>query len=85
MSATYTDPARVTGIRVTETPRYGVTASGYGGKIPTRYMLTYGGRERRVYVMQYGNAGSVYVVVDGAPAFLDVDTEHAVMAAGARA
>lgn len=79
MSVTYTDPALVTGHRATVPPSYGRTASGYGPKIPTRHMLTYAGRERRVYVMQYGNSGSAYVVVSGVDVFLDTDTEHALM------
>lgn len=84
MSARYTDPARVSGMRVTDVPRYGAGAF-YGPKLPTRYMLTYAGRERRVYAMSYGNAASVYVVVAGNDVFLDTDTEHALMAAGAAA
>lgn len=84
MSApTYTDPARVTGYTVDAVaPRYGVSASGYGGKIPTRYGIHYAGRWRRVYAMAYGNAASLYVVYHGAPVFLDVETEHGAHAAG---
>ena len=74
---TYTDPAKVTGARATDTPIYGRTASGYGRKIPTRYMLHYAGRWRRVYVMQYGNAGAAYVEMRGRVHHLDTDTEHA--------
>lgn len=56
-------------------------ASGYGPAIPTRYRLTLAdGRTRRVYVAQYGNAGSAYVnvTVDGVKvwAHLDAETEH---------
>lgn len=77
-----TDRALLTDIRVTDSPSYGRTVSGYGGKIPTRYLVRYAGRWRRVYAMQYGNAGSVYLVVNGRDTFLDTDTEHALMAAG---
>ena len=54
-------------------PTYGQTASGYGAKIPTRYWARLDGerRFRRVYVMQYGNAGSPYVRVRGEDVFLD--------------
>lgn len=76
MSA-YTDHALLARVIVdTVAPMYGRTVSGYGGKIPTRYRLDYAGRTRRVYAMQYGNSGSLYVIVNGADVFLDVDTEH---------
>ena len=41
------------------------TASGYGSKIPTRYKVGYNGRQYRVYVRQYSNAGTTYIVVKG--------------------
>lgn len=41
------------------------TATGYGAKIPTPHMVLYDGRWRRVYVAQYSNAGSAYVIVGG--------------------
>jgi hypothetical protein len=57
----------------TDAPRYGYPASGYGRKIPTRHWVRLTGdtRWRRVYVMQYGNAGSPYVVVRGEDVFLN--------------
>lgn len=73
---TYTDNALVSATRVTFTPLSGQTVSGYGGQIPTRYMIRYAGRWHRVYVMQYGNAGSVYIRKGGQTLFLDTDTEH---------
>ena len=44
----------------------------YGSKIPTDHMVRIGsvGRWRRVYVIQYGNVGSAYVMVKGARFFL---------------
>lgn len=58
------------------------TASGYGRKLPTRYMLAYadgrgGYRWHRVYVAQYGNAGSAYIIVRGRMTLLTPDVEHA--------
>ncbi len=73
---TYTDPTQVADTRITATPTYGRTASGYGPKLPTRYMIRYLGVWRRVYVMQYGNSGSAYVIVRGVDTFLNTDTEH---------
>lgn len=46
------------------------TASGYGKKIPTSHMLKVKGRWYRVYVMQYSNAGSAYIVKNGRTLFL---------------
>ena len=61
-------------------PRYGYTVSGYGGKLPTEYRIKFtDNRIRRVYVMQYGNGGSAYVVVSGVVVFLDSDIEHDLM------
>lgn len=36
------------------------TATGYGSKIPTRYMILDGKRWKRVYCMVYSNAGTCY-------------------------
>lgn len=56
--------------------------TGYGRKIPTRYWIRYENgrfdaraRWHRVYVMQYGNAGSAYILVRGVVMFLDSVTE----------
>lgn len=48
------------------------TASGYGAKIPSAFMVRHEGRWRRVYVTQYGNAGSAWVTVDGARVGVDI-------------
>ena len=37
------------------------TASGYGGRIPSPYMVRWKGRWRRVYVAQYSNVGTAYI------------------------
>lgn len=37
------------------------TASGYGRRIPSHYMVRFNGRWRRVYVCQISNAGSFYI------------------------
>lgn len=72
----YTNPHEVSAVRVTAQPTYGRTASGYGPKIPTQHEVKYLGRWRRVYVMQYANSGSAYIIVAGQDVFLDSDTEH---------
>jgi hypothetical protein len=41
------------------------TASGYGSRIPSRYMVQWAGRWRRVYVACWGNASSLWLLVDG--------------------
>ena len=42
------------------------TASGYGVRIPTRYMVKWEGRWRRVYVAVWGNSGTCYIGKPGA-------------------
>lgn len=37
------------------------TASGYGKRIPTRTMVKFEGKWRRVYVCRYSNAGTAYI------------------------
>jgi hypothetical protein len=37
------------------------TASGYGKRIPTRHMVRYQGRWRRVYICCFSNAGTAYI------------------------
>jgi hypothetical protein len=37
------------------------TRSGYGRRIPTRYMIRLNKRWRRVYCCQYSNAGTCYI------------------------
>lgn len=41
------------------------TASGYGKKIPTSDVIYLRGRKHRVYVTQYSNAGTAWIVFDG--------------------
>lgn len=37
------------------------TATGYGKRIPTPYMIKYRGKLRRVYCMIYSNSGTLYI------------------------
>lgn len=37
------------------------TASGYGARIPTEYMVKYNGRWHRVYCIVYSNCGTLYI------------------------
>jgi hypothetical protein len=37
------------------------TATGYGKRIPTRYMVRYNGKWRRVYCAIYSNIGTCYI------------------------
>lgn len=41
------------------------TASGYGRKIPTSYMVRYNGRLYRVYCCIYSNVGTTYIRING--------------------
>ncbi len=51
--------------KVTKMPRY-YSATGYGARIPTQYMVRQGARWRRVYVAQFSNAGTAYIGRPGA-------------------
>jgi hypothetical protein len=53
-------------LRETETPRSGQTLTGYGAKLPSPYMVRHEGRWRRVYVANWGNAGTAYIGKPGA-------------------
>lgn len=37
------------------------TASGYGARIPTRHMVKYNGKWRRVYCIVYSNSGTLFI------------------------
>ena len=41
------------------------TATGYGTKLPTRYMLRFDGRWYRMYSICYSNVSTEYVLIDG--------------------
>lgn len=64
--------------KVTDTPRGGNNGTGYGPKIPTRYMLQTRGpgpKWLRVYVVNYGNTGSAYVTRGGVDYYLSPGAE----------
>ena len=72
----YTNPALVLDVRSDDRDRPSSLTGYYGPKVPTRHWVRYLGRWRRVYVMQFANSGSAYIVVNGDDVFLDSDTEH---------
>lgn len=37
------------------------SATGYGKRIPTRYMVRHNGKLRRVYCCQFSNVGTLYI------------------------
>lgn len=37
------------------------TATGYGNRIPTQYMVRFNGRWRRVYCCIFSNSGTLYI------------------------
>lgn len=53
-------------VRVTPVPRAGQTASGYGARLPTRYLVRLDGRWHRVRVACWSNAGTAYIGRPGA-------------------
>lgn len=46
------------------------TRTGYGGKLTSSYKIRYAGKIRRVYRVQWSNAGSLYVIAKGTKIFL---------------
>lgn len=53
-------------VRETKAPPSGRSVTGYGPKIATPYLVKWEGRWRRVYVANYGNAGTAYIGKPGA-------------------
>ena len=49
------------------------TATGYGRKIPTPFVVRYRNRWRRVYCAVFGNAGSAYIEDKGKTIFVEVE------------
>ena len=47
-------------VKVTDPPRC-YSATGYGSRLPTRYMVQYLGRWRRVYARCWSNVASYYI------------------------
>jgi hypothetical protein len=74
---TWLDDDLITDARITDTPRC-PTVTGYGRKIPTCFMLRYGQRWHRVYMMQYGNAGTPYIIKGGVDLVFPTATDHRV-------
>lgn len=47
------------------------TASGYGAKLTSTHIVRLpSGKTRRIYITQYGNAGSAWIVLSGQKLFL---------------
>lgn len=66
---------RVSDAKITEAP-VNRSVTGYGPKIPTRYMVRIGTRWHRVYMAQYGNSGSAYVRLEGKDFYLSNGVEE---------
>jgi hypothetical protein len=72
----YLDPSRVTGKRQTAPPM-NRSRTGYGNKIGTSWLLQLDGKRwHRVYVIQWSNSGTAYVVTKSGPQYLDRGQEH---------
>lgn len=76
MKLQYTDPKLVSSVVVDPVAPLHRSTTGYGGKIPTRVRIRYANRFRRVYMMQYGNSGTPYVVYNFVDCILDPETEQ---------
>lgn len=63
---TYLDPARVKAVKETCVPCSGTTRTGYGPKLATPWLLRIDGKRwHRVYIMQWSNAGTAYIIIRG--------------------
>ena len=51
------------------------TATGYGSKIPTQYMVKHGNRWKRVYCAIYSNVGSLYIIANNQKIIVDTIQE----------
>jgi hypothetical protein len=70
MTYTRLDPSRITRKKKTLTP-YCNSRSGYGSKLPSRWMLQIDGKRwHRVYIICYSNSGSAYILIKGEQHFL---------------
>lgn len=70
MPIKYLDVSDVVGKRQTKAP-LNRSRSGYGNKLPTSWQLQLKDKRwRRVYVIQWSNAGSAYILVKGEKVFL---------------
>lgn len=52
-------------LKETAPVRSGTTASGYGSRMPTAFMVRYVGRWYRVYCVGFSNAGTLYITARG--------------------
>lgn len=52
-------------------PRKGRTICGYGGALPTVYMIKVANRWYRIRVAQWANAGTAYITVKGKDLILE--------------
>ena len=48
------------------------TRSGYGSKLPTRYMMRYNNRLHRIYSICYSNVSTEYILVNGKRIYIDI-------------
>lgn len=87
-SVEYLNPPYIVTIKLLDWQRQGLqeTATGYGYRLTTRYMLeTPDGVRRRVYAICYSNCASLYVKIKKQNVFLrDGELETAVDAAKER-
>lgn len=72
----YTDYSKVESVVLDLYPPRWRSNTGYGSKVPTPFRIKYEGRWRRVYMMQWGNAGTPYVLCKGKKVCLDSTTEY---------
>ena len=71
-SVTYLDDDFIVSTAQVDAPKSNQSATGYGKKIPTTWVACcLDNRVRRVYAICYGNASSLYVIVQSKRVFID--------------
>jgi len=72
----YTDYTKVESVVLDLYPPKWRTATGYGDKVPTPFRIKYEGHWRRVYMIQWSNVGTPYILCKKNKLLLDSTTEY---------
>ena len=73
----YLTRAQIVSAWIETSPLHPGHVTGYGRKIPLQYKVKLtDNKTRRVYCANYGNGGSVYVIIGNEWYFLDVDSQY---------
>lgn len=78
MTVEYTNPALVNGVLLDLYPPLSrIDSGGYSDKFVSPYRVRYENRWHRVYISQFSNVGTAYIIKGGKHLVLDTATEYA--------